>query len=329
MTPLLQVDGLEKHYRLRRGRVLQAVAGVSFTIARGEVLALVGESGCGKSTVARCLLRLEEPDSGTIHLDGARIDHLRPAAFRPLRKRIQMIFQDPYGSLDPRMTVADILAEPLLSLGLAPNSHEARPRVHQLLDMVAMPRAAADKHPHAFSGGQRQRIGIARALAVRPDLIVCDEAVSALDVSVKAQIVNLLGDLRSELGLAMLFISHDLAIVERIADRVAVMYLGRIAELGDTASVLDTPRHPYTCGLLAAAPRLDVAPVHALLQGEPPNPINPPSGCRFRTRCPRAQALCINQEPALRLLDGIRTIACHFPHERGTQFNDALQEARR
>lgn len=313
MTALLKVEGLEKHYRLRGGRVLQAVAGVSFTIARGEVLALVGESGCGKSTIGRCLLRLEKSDGGEIHFDGSRIDTLSLGAFRPLRRRIQIVFQDPYGSLDPRMTVAESLAEPLVSLGLARNRRDAMPTILELLDMVRMPRSSAERRPHEFSGGQRQRIGIARALAVRPDLIVCDEAVSALDVSVKAQIINLLAELRSELGLAMLFISHDLAIVERIADRVAVMYLGRIVEQGTTELVLGEPRHPYTRGLLAAAPRLDavLAPAE-LLQGEPPDPACPPSGCRFRTRCPEADDRCANEEPPMSLLDKGRTLACHF-----------------
>jgi len=323
MSTLLEVAGLEKRYPLRQKGTLQAVAGVSFTIARGEVLALVGESGCGKSTIGRCLLRLEQPDGGSIYFEGERIDQLSPAAFRPLRKRIQMIFQDPYGSLDGRMSVADTLAEPLLSLGFARNRQEAMPRIHELLDMVAMPRASAERRPHEFSGGQRQRIGIARALAVRPDLIVCDEAVSALDVSVKAQIVNLLADLRTELGLAMLFISHDLAIVERIADTVAVMYLGRIAELGEAQAVLGNPRHPYTRGLLAAAPRLDAAPVEALLQGEPPDPAAPPSGCRFRTRCPRAELHCAAAEPMLDRFEDGRSIACHFPHPQSHRHEEA------
>jgi peptide/nickel transport system ATP-binding protein len=227
-------------------------------------------SGCGKSTLGRCLLRLEEIDGGEIRFDGQRIDALRATAFRPLRQRIQMVFQDPYGSLDPRMTVAEILAEPLTSLGLVRNRHDAAPRVLELLDMVRMPRSCVAKKPHEFSGGQRQRIGIARALATWPDLLVCDEAVSALDVSVKAQIVNLLSDLRAELGLAMLFISHDLAIVERIADRVAVMYLGRIVETGDAEAIFSSPGHPYTRGLLAAAPRIDA--------------LSPPTGCCVANR---------------------------------------------
>jgi peptide/nickel transport system ATP-binding protein len=318
MTALLDVIDLRKRYRLRGGRDLQAVAGVSFTIAPGEVLALVGESGCGKSTIGRCLLRLEDSDGGEIRFDGARIDDLRPHAFRPLRRRIQMVFQDPYGSLDPRMSVAEILAEPLVSLGLFRDRRSAMPRVLELLDMVAMPRGAADRRPHEFSGGQRQRIGIARALAVRPDLIVCDEAVSALDVSVKAQIINLLADLRAELGLAMLFISHDLAIVERIADRVAVMYLGRIVELGAAAEALAMPRHPYARGLLAAAPRIDGAiETGALLSGEPPDPARPPSGCRFRTRCPIAAPRCADEEPAMRTDQNGRGVACHFQEQPG------------
>jgi len=313
MTALLEVRDLAKRYRLRGGRVLQAVAGVSFDIAPGEVLALVGESGCGKSTIGRCLLRLEDSDGGEIRFDGARIDDLKPRAFRPLRRRIQIVFQDPYGSLDPRMPVAEILAEPLVSLGLARDRRDAMPRILELLDMVGMPRGAAERRPHEFSGGQRQRIGIARALSVRPDLIVCDEAVSALDVSVKAQIVNLLADLRAELGLAMLFISHDLPIVERIADRVAVMYLGRIVELGAADAVLGAPRHPYTRGLLAAAPRIDGAIETAgLLHGEPPDPARPPSGCRFRTRCPIAAPCCADEEPAMTFAESGHGVACYF-----------------
>lgn len=313
MTALLEISGLEKRFRLPGGRVLQAVAGVSLSIAPGEVLALVGESGCGKSTLGRCLLRLEEIDGGEIRFDGQRIDALRATAFRPLRQRIQMVFQDPYGSLDPRMTVAEILAEPLTSLGLVRNRHDAAPRVLELLDMVRMPRSCVAKKPHEFSGGQRQRIGIARALATRPDLLVCDEAVSALDVSVKAQIVNLLSDLRAELGLAMLFISHDLAIVERIADRVAVMYLGRIVETGDTEAIFSSPGHPYTRGLLAAAPRID-APftTDGLLRGEPPDPAAPPQGCRFHTRCPQAVARCETDDPSPVPLAPGWSVACHF-----------------
>lgn len=320
MSALLEVKDLRKHYRLgaasllRKRRVLQAVAGVSFSIAPGEVLALVGESGCGKSTIGRCLLQLEQVDGGEVLFDGERIDTLGARAFRPYRRKIQMVFQDPYGSLDPRMSVEDILAEPLLSLSLCASRQEARARVPALLDMVSMPASAAQKRPHEFSGGQRQRIGIARAMAAEPQLIVCDEAVSALDVSVKAQIVNLLADLRDELGLAMLFISHDLAIVERLADRVAVMYLGRMAEIGPASTVLGQPTHPYTKGLLAAAPRMD-EPLEAdrLLQGEPPDPANPPSGCRFRTRCPVARSECAEREPDLAAREEGHELACHFP----------------
>ena len=320
MSALLEVEGLVKRYRVARGRFVQAVSDVSFAIEAGEVLALVGESGCGKSTIGRCLVQLERRDAGTIRFDGMRIDTLSPRAFRPLRRRIQMVFQDPYGSLNPRLRVEQIIAEPLVHLGWAGDQRAVRARVFELLDLVHLPRTAAERRPHEFSGGQRQRIGIARALAARPDLLVCDEAVSALDVSVKAQIVNLLADLRAELGLAMLFISHDLAIVEQLADRVAVMYLGKLVEIGDTAQILRNPRHPYTRGLIAAVPRIDgVPPQDALLAGEPPDPAAPPAGCRFHGRCPRALPLCTAEEPPLVPAGAGRKAACHYlePAQQG------------
>ena len=321
MSALLEVRDLEKHFRLPGRRVLQAVSGVSFSIARGETLALVGESGCGKSTIGRCLLRLDDPDGGEIRFDGRRIDNLPARAFRPLRRRIQIVFQDPYGSLDPRMNVAESIAEPLVALGMARNVREAMPRIAELLDMVSLPRASAERRPHEFSGGQRQRIGIARALAVKPDLIVCDEAVSALDVSVKAQIINLLAELRDQLDLAMLFISHDLAIVERIADRVAVMYLGRMVEEGAADMLLGAPAHPYTQGLIAAAPRMDGTSLRDdLLRGELPDPTDPPGGCRFRTRCPHARPSCAAKAPAMRSAGDGRTLACDIDLATGETF---------
>ena len=258
--PLLEVNDLKKHFFLHSGpfgggaATVYAVDGVSFSIDKGETLSLVGESGCGKSTVGRCILRLFDITAGQVVLDGRRIDDLSAGALRPLRRRVQVVFQDPFSSLNPRMRVRDILAEPIRNFGLAKSGADLDARVERLMDVVRLPRDAVGRWPHEFSGGQRQRIGIARALAAEPDLIVCDEAVSALDVSVKAQIVNLLQDLQQELGLAMLFISHDLAIVEHMTHRVAVMYLGKIVELAPKRQIFAAPKHPYTQALLSAVP---------------------------------------------------------------------------
>ena len=307
MTPLLEVNALQKHYPIRGGlfggqtATVHAVDGVSFTVSAGETLSIVGESGCGKSTVGRAILRLTDPTDGEVFLDGERIDQLPPRKMRPVRRRVQVVFQDPFSSLNPRMRVRDVLAEPITNFGLARGA-ELEDRVAALMDKVRLPRDALRRFPHEFSGGQRQRIGIARALAPGADLIICDEAVSALDVSVKAQIVNLLSDLQDELGLALLFISHDLAIVEHLTHRVAVMYLGKIVEVADRRTLFSSPRHPYTRCLLSAVPVPDPAAKRdrIILTGDVPSPINPPSGCRFHTRCPYVFDRCRVEEPVLR-----------------------------
>ena len=323
MTPLLQVNDLKKHFLLRgglgtRAGYIYAVDGVSFSINRRETLALVGESGCGKSTVGRAILRLMPLTAGQVILDGTRIDDLSAAALRPLRRRIQVVFQDPFASLNPRQRVRDILAEPIRNFRLAASRADLAVRLARLVDKVGLPQDSLKRFPHEFSGGQRQRIGIARALAAEPDLIVCDEAVSALDVSVKAQIVNLLADLQRDLGLAMLFISHDLAVVEYMTHRVAVMYLGRIVELGPKRAIFAAPRHPYTKALLSAIPIPDPEIQSkrriVTLSGEISSPVNPPSGCRFHPRCPIAQVPtpCADTEPPLEQKAPNHRAACHF-----------------
>jgi oligopeptide transport system ATP-binding protein len=317
MTPLLQVDGLAKHYPVKQGIVLakqvgtvRAVDGVSFSIAKGETLALVGESGCGKSTTARLVLRLIEPTAGTIRFDGVEVSGA--AELRQLRRRVQVVFQDPYASLNPRLTVGDAIAEPMEVHGIG-DAASRKARVQELLGLVGLAPFHAGRYPHEFSGGQRQRIGIARALAVQPELVVCDEPVSALDVSIQAQVVNLLKDLQARFGLSYLFIAHDLAVVRHMADRVAVMYLGQIVESAPKRELFANPRHPYTRALLSAIPHPDprrrgkVTP----LGGDVPSPMNPPSGCRFRTRCPLAQARC-EEVPALREIAPGHATACHF-----------------
>ncbi len=303
--PLLLVEGLRKSFPTGRGskrRRLRAVDGVSFTIDRGEILGLVGESGSGKTTVGRTVLRVYEPDAGRIELDGADIAHLSRRALRPHRRRMQLVFQDPFGSLNPRMTVEQAVGEPLLIQGLAPGRAARRERVAELLRTVGLPAEAMGRYPHVFSGGQRQRIGIARALASAPDLLVADEPVSALDVSIQAQVLNLLLDLRAGLGLAMLFIAHDLAVVEHVADRIAVMYLGHIVEVGASRELCRHPLHPYTEALLSAVPVPEPGAKRRriVLQGEIPSPENPPSGCVFRTRCRYAISACGAEIPALR-----------------------------
>ena len=335
-APLLQVTGLKKHFPMHGGvlgRVaghVHAVDGVSFEVERGETLALVGESGCGKSTVGRAILRLFDLTEGYVRLDGQRIDDLTPAELRPLRRRVQVVFQDPFSSLNPRMRVRDILAEPIRNFGLAKSGAELEARISDLMDKVRLPRDAGSRWPHEFSGGQRQRIGIARALATDPDLIICDEAVSALDVSVKAQIVNLLSDLQQELGLALLFISHDLAIVEHIAHRVAVMYLGKIVEIAPKQQIFARPRHPYTHALLSAVPIPEpgAARQRIILKGDVPSPISPPPGCRFHTRCPFAFDRCRVDEPKLREVGTSHAAACHLDEiPSGTATASAAEQA--
>ncbi len=332
MTRLLEVNDLKKHFPIRGGLFggitanVYAVDGVSFDIAKGETLSLVGESGCGKSTVGKAILRLIEPTAGQVVLDGERIDQIPLSELRPLRRRIQVVFQDPFSSLNPRMRVRDILAEPLINFGIARGASEIDDQVAALMDKVRLPRDAMRRFPHEFSGGQRQRIGIARALAPGADLIICDEAVSALDVSVKAQIVNLLSDLQDELGLALLFISHDLAIVEHLTHRVAVMYLGRIVELTDRRTLFSKSHHPYTRALLSAVPVPDPdAPRNRMiLTGDVPSPINPPSGCRFHTRCPFAFDRCRTEEPQLRSVGTGHQTACHLEHAPGEEISAAM-----
>ena len=319
-APLLQVNDLKKHFPVRGGLFsrksswVYAVDGVSFEVERGETLSLVGESGCGKSTVGRAILRLFDITAGQVVLDGQRIDDLSPAGLRSMRRRVQVVFQDPFSSLNPRMRVRDILAEPIRNFGLAKSSAEVETRVAALMDTVRLPRDALNRRPHEFSGGQRQRICIARALAAEPELIVCDEAVSALDVSVKAQIVNLLQDLQQEFGLALLFISHDLAIVEHMTHRVAVMYLGKIVEMAPRQQIFTAPKHPYTKALLSAVPVPEPGAARhpIILKGDVPSPINPPSGCRFHTRCPYVFDRCRTEEPELRSTGSGQWVACHL-----------------
>ncbi len=320
MNPILQVSDLKKHFPVKGGLFgttvgqVYAVDGVSFEINRGETLSLVGESGCGKSTVGKAVLRLFPLTAGQVVLDGKRIDDMSAGELRPLRRKIQVVFQDPFSSLNPRMKVRDILAEPITNFGIATAKDDIDRRVGELMDKVRLPRDAVNRWPHEFSGGQRQRICIARALAADPDVIVCDEAVSALDVSVKAQIVNLLQDLQAELGLAMLFISHDLAIVEHMTHRVAVMYLGKIVEVADKRDLFGAPRHPYTEALLSAVPVMEPGAQfqRIILKGDVPSPIRPPPGCRFHTRCPYAFERCRKEEPKLVATGSNHLAACHL-----------------
>ncbi|AVJ26628.1 ABC transporter ATP-binding protein [Achromobacter spanius] len=314
-VPMLEVIGLKKHFPVDSGRgakVLRAVDGISLSVPRGQTLSLVGESGCGKSTTGKCLIRLTDPTEGRILLEGEDLAKMNSGQLRAMRRRMQFIFQDPFSSMNPRMRVRDIIGEPLRNFG---HGREAiRERVAQLLARVSLRPDAADKYPHEFSGGQRQRIVIARALALDPGLIVCDEPVSALDVSVQAQVINLLMDLQRDLGLTYVFISHDLSVVRHISHRVAVMYLGKIVEIGTRDAIFDRPAHPYTRALLAAVPSArqgERNPVE-VLKGEIPSPLSPPSGCAFRTRCPMAQPRCAEEAPQPRQIAAEQQVACHF-----------------
>jgi peptide/nickel transport system ATP-binding protein len=316
----MQVQGLAKRFSvgglLSPGgrRQLQAVDDVSFSVHPGETLGLVGESGCGKSTLARCLVRLLDPSAGTLKFEGRDITHLGTRQMRPLRPRLQMVFQDPAASLNPRRRVADLISEPL-RVHTQAGSAERLARAHALAALVGLSADQLQRFPHEFSGGQRQRIGIARALALTPSLVIADEPVSALDVSIQAQVVNLLADLQQRLGLAMIFIAHDLSVVRQVSQRTAVMYLGSIVELGPTDAVYAAPAHHYTAALIGAVPRPRVGQraSRPLLQGDPPSPLNPPAGCRFHPRCPAAVDRCRAERPALRDVGTGRTVACHFP----------------
>lgn len=319
--PLVSVRDLEVSFKIpsRRGRALKAVSGISFDIYHGETLGLVGESGCGKSTTGRAILHLNKPTAGSVEFDGQELADLTPGALRKTRRRMQMVFQDPYASLNPRMTVGELIGEPLLVHGLSSGA-ELRERVAALMETVGLNPMWASRFAHEFSGGQRQRIGIARALILEPDFIVADEPVSALDVSVQAQTINLLESLQEEFGLTYLFIAHDLAVVRHLSTRVAVMYLGKIMEIGDRDAVYEHPQHPYTKALLSAAPipdpHVERRRQRVLLQGDVPSPAEPPSGCPFRTRCWKAQDICAAVMPPLTSTTGHarnQSVACHFP----------------
>jgi len=320
MDLILQVKDLKKYFPVRKGLFsraigwVQAVDGVSFTLYPGETLGLVGESGCGKTTVGRCILRLIEPDSGEILFDGENLLKLNRESLRKVRAKLQIIFQDPYSSLNPRMTVKEIIAEPIRNHTPA-SKGEIQDRVFYLMEKVGLHPEQANRFPHEFSGGQRQRIGIARALALNPKLIICDEPVSALDVSIQAQVINLLIKLQEETGLSYLFIAHDLSVVEHISDRVAVMYLGKIVELAKDTALYNSPKHPYTQALLSAVPFPDpkMKKRRILLQGEIPSPINLPEGCRFYSRCPYRRNFCREMEPELKDIGENHWVSCHFP----------------
>ena len=330
--PLMQIRDLKVHFPVNAGIIIQrqvgavkAVDGVTLDVLKGETLGLVGESGCGKSTTGRAILQLQRPTSGSVHFGGTDLTALRGEALRRMRRHMQMIFQDPYASLNPRMTVGSIIAEPLQIHHLAKSRQDVRDQVQELLRVVGLNPYFANRYPHEFSGGQRQRIGIARALALRPELIVCDEPISALDVSIRAQIINLLEDLQGQFGITYLFIAHDLSVVRHISDRVVVMYLGKLAELADRRELYENPKHPYTRALLSAVPipdpKMERRRERIILTGDVPSPVNPPSGCVFHTRCPIAVDICRSVVPEWRDITGRgHLVACHLaePGDRPT-----------
>jgi oligopeptide/dipeptide ABC transporter ATP-binding protein len=338
---LVRVDNLVKHFPIRSGGLLgrtvgqvQAVDGVSLTVGRGQTLGLVGETGCGKSTLARCIAGLIPVTSGSVTFEGHDITNLSRRAMQPYRREIQMIFQDPYGSLNPRRRVGSIIGEPFAVHNMLSGAARKK-KVQELMERVGLNPEHFNRFPAEFSGGQRQRIGVARALALQPKLIICDEPVSALDVSIQAQVLNLLADLQDDFGLSYLFIAHDLEVVRHVSHAVAVMYLGRIAESGPKDPVYDAPRHPYTNALLSAVPSADpeaaASRQRIILTGDVPSPINPPSGCRFHPRCPKAQDLCSQQEPQLEVKAGDppgHETACHFPVDKGETFARAGRASR-
>jgi len=323
VTALIEVRDLVKHFPIKRGIILQrqvgavkAVDGVSFDVVQGETLGIVGETGCGKSTTARLLCRLMDPTSGTITFDGRAVSGQKGDDLKALRRDMQMVFQDPYSSLNPRKTVGSIIAEPFVIHGLHDGSGERKRRVQDLMDRVGLNPEHYNRYPHEFSGGQRQRIGVARAVALEPKLLIADEPVSALDVSIQAQVLNLLRELQRELGLTLVFIAHDLSVVRHMCDRVAVMYLGKVVELAPSDVLYTSPRHPYTGALLSAVPVPDPTGAkreRQLLTGDVPSPANPPAACRFHTRCPKAQPLCSQDEPMLERKAGGSVAACHYP----------------
>ena len=313
---ILEVNDLTKHFKVGRKQIVHAVDGVSFKLEKGKTLGLVGESGCGKSTCARTIIRMYDPTAGQIILNGTDITNMKQKELKPLRKNMQMIFQDPYASLNARMTVRDIIAEPLIAHGIVKRKEEANDLVYPILEKVGLTKEHANRYAHEFSCGQRQRVGIARALILQPDLVICDEPISALDVSIQAQVINLLKDFQDEKGISYLFIAHDLSMVRYVSDDVGVMYLGQLVEVSDSDEIYNNPLHPYTKGLLGSVPVAD--PVLARkkeksgIEGDIPSPINPPSGCRFHTRCPYAKPECALTKPEFKDVGGGHMVACHL-----------------